>query len=79
MTGNTLDRLFEESSSLVEYARGYLGYLSELLGRLDAEAIQQMGDALEHARVRGQTVFLLGNGGSAATASHFAEDLWFGM
>lgn len=37
-----------------------------------------MGDALEHARVRGQTIFLLGNGGSAATASHFAEDLWFG-
>lgn len=36
MAGNTLDRLFEESSSLVEYARGYLGYLSELLGRLDA-------------------------------------------
>jgi D-sedoheptulose 7-phosphate isomerase len=78
MPVNTLDQLFEESSSLVEYARGYLDYLSKLLGQLDLEAIQQVEDAFEHARIRGQTIFLLGNGGSAATASHFAEDLWFG-
>ena len=32
-------------------------------------------DVLEEARDKGRSVFLFGNGGSAATASHFASDL----
>ena len=35
-------------------------------------------DALLSARESGSTIFFIGNGGSAATASHFANDLSFG-
>ena len=53
-------------------------YLSELtagLAQLDRNAIQQVIDALSDAWHRRCSVFLLGNGGSAATASHIAVDL----
>ena len=36
------------------------------------------GGLLEAARLQGRTIFIVGNGGSAATASHFACDLALG-
>ena len=38
-----------------------------------------MIDTLKAAHAEGRQVFLLGNGGSAATASHIAEDLQKGV
>jgi D-sedoheptulose 7-phosphate isomerase len=75
---STLDRLFEQSSSLEEYAKRYASYVAELLADLDCAAIQRVGDRLEEARRAGRTIFVLGNGGSASTASHFANDLGVG-
>ena len=40
--------------------------------------IKSFVNTLLDARERGATVFFIGNGGSAATASHFANDLGFG-
>jgi D-sedoheptulose 7-phosphate isomerase len=53
----------------------YLTNLQDLLTRLPTEAIQQVAQVIRAAGARGSTIFLLGNGGSAATASHFACDL----
>lgn len=60
------------------FARSYLDYLAELLRALDVAAIVSFIDLLEDARERGATVFFLGNGGSAATAQHFANDISIG-
>lgn len=38
-----------------------------------------MVDRLRQARLERRTVFLCGNGGSAANANHFATDLLFGL
>ena len=53
----------------------YLTDLTATVNRLPAEAIEQLIALLHEARLQGRQVFLLGNGGSAATASHFACDL----
>ncbi len=53
----------------------YLTEISDTLGRLPVEAVAQVVDVLEEACAKGRYVFLFGNGGSAATASHFASDL----
>lgn len=53
----------------------YLSQLAATLDRLPADRIEQLIDLLHRARLEGRQVFLLGNGGSAATASHFACDL----
>ncbi|SVB43560.1 uncharacterized protein METZ01_LOCUS196414 [marine metagenome] len=46
--------------------------------RLDTDEIGRFIETLLDARERGATIFLIGNGGSAATASHWANDLALG-
>jgi len=55
--------------------RDYFAGLSELIGRLPWGRIEELVGILRDARKKGSCVFVFGNGGSAATASHFACDL----
>jgi len=55
--------------------RTYLGGLSEALGNLPLGTLAKFIECLQIARDHRQQVFLFGNGGSAATASHLANDL----
>jgi D-sedoheptulose 7-phosphate isomerase len=55
--------------------RGYLGRLQDTLTALSDEQIQAVIDLLYQARLKGRQVFIMGNGGSASTASHFVCDL----
>jgi len=54
-----------------EYVRG----LSQVLGRLPTDRIEEFVALLRQAREGGRCVFVFGNGGSAAAASHFACDI----
>jgi len=45
------------------------------LQRVDAAAVGRLVAAVLRAHERGGTIFVCGNGGSASTASHFAQDL----
>lgn len=73
---NNLDRIF--TADAAEFARRYFQYLNEVLKAIDPEAIARFVQTLLEARARGATVYFIGNGGSAATASHFANDLAIG-
>lgn len=46
----------------------------EVFKRLDLESVNTVMNVLEKARLTGKNIFICGNGGSAATASHFACD-----
>jgi D-sedoheptulose 7-phosphate isomerase len=72
---NTVERIFAESGSFADFAKGYLSYLASLFSRLDLGALGRFADLLEGVRREGNQVFFIGNGGSAATSSHFANDL----
>lgn len=74
---NNLDRIFSED--IKEFSRAYFNYLKDVLDRIEGTAIQKFVETILDARKRGATVFFIGNGGSAATASHFANDLCFGV
>ena len=52
----------------------YLTGLSDIILRLDRDQIGSAMDALMRTYERGGRVFVFGNGGSAATASHFVCD-----
>jgi len=73
---NNLDRIF--TADAAEFSRRYLQYLNEVLKSIDLEAIARFVQTLLEARARGATTYFIGNGGSAATASHFANDLAIG-
>ncbi len=53
----------------------YFANDAELFGKVDLTRVNELIAALERARSEGRHVFLFGNGGSAATALHFACDL----
>jgi D-sedoheptulose 7-phosphate isomerase len=54
--------------------RGYLDDVSRLVAELPAERIGRIVDRLLTAYDQGNQLLLLGNGGSAATASHLMND-----
>ncbi len=53
----------------------YMDELMDLLDRVPRFPIQDVISILAHARFNNKQVIVMGNGGSAATASHFACDL----
>ncbi len=58
-----------------EFAKGYVTELKSVLDRLPLDAIDRVVGAIEAAHVAGKQIFIIGNGGSAATASHMMNDL----
>lgn len=56
-------------------ATTYLGLLADILRDLDLDAVVRLWARLQRARDEGGSIFLAGNGGSTATASHWANDL----
>lgn len=72
---NYLEKLFEECKEDVDYINSYFKYLNVLQKTLDASTIKDVINCFITAREKRKTIFFAGNGGSAATASHFAQDL----
>lgn len=62
-----------------EYFRSYSKYLFHLLANLDFNVIEKVTNIIIECSQRGGTVFFAGNGGSAASASHFATDFSHGI
>lgn len=73
---NNIDKIF--TTDPVAFAGAYIEYLQTVLRRIDTADIGRFINTLLDARHRGATVFFIGNGGSAATASHFANDISIG-
>ena len=52
----------------------YFERLKVAIDKISKEELNNLMDTLEQARTEGHTIFVMGNGGSAATASHFCCD-----
>ena len=72
-----LDTIVSNAGSAAEFARLYTHHLTAVMSRLDFQEVGNFIDLLLQARSQGNTIFFFGNGGSAATAAHFANDLGF--
>ncbi len=59
----------------MSYIQQYLDEIRDILKRLPQDQIAQIIETLRQARMDRKQIFLIGNGGSGATASHFANDL----
>jgi D-sedoheptulose 7-phosphate isomerase len=75
---NALDELFDKHKDPREFAAAYAEHLSAILRSLDFGAVAEFMRVILAARDRGHRIFFVGNGGSAATASHFANDFAIG-
>lgn len=61
--------------SILGFANSYLNQVGVVLSKIPLEKLEQVICRIEATRCMGQVVFICGNGGSAATAIHFASDL----
>jgi D-sedoheptulose 7-phosphate isomerase len=59
----------------MEKVTQYITLLQQTIDQLPREKVVQVIDLLYSARFSGRQVFIMGNGGSASTASHFVCDL----
>jgi D-sedoheptulose 7-phosphate isomerase len=56
-------------------AGDYLARVCQEIGRLDTAEVEKVSELIEEAYDTGRFVFIIGNGGSGANASHLSEDL----
>ena len=73
---NNIDRIFTKNPEV--FAGAYLEYLVSVLKNINVGEIGQFVQTILDARERSATIYFIGNGGSAATASHFANDIAIG-
>ncbi len=74
---NNIESLFTGKKSIGEFAKGYFTYLKKVLDGIDPSSINALEAELERARAAENTIFVAGNGGSAATATTMANDIGF--
>lgn len=56
------------------FARIYTSQLTEALNQIPEEKFTEINNVLQDARETGKQIFVIGNGGSASTASHMVCD-----
>lgn len=59
----------------MKLAQTYLLEVAEMARKMPVADIMAAVEMLDQARQNGNTIYLVGNGGSGATASHFANDI----
>ena len=57
------------------FTNQYISDLTSLLERFDTDQFEKIVELILDAYDRGNNIFIMGNGGSASTASHFACDI----
>lgn len=75
---NEIEKLCDQHPEPASFASGYLTHLIDVINRLDRNEIAAFIETLIKAREGGRRIFFVGNGGSASTASHFANDIAIG-
>jgi D-sedoheptulose 7-phosphate isomerase len=63
------------NSEIAEWSRQYIAQQKAALESIDLAAVGRLIERLKRAVAEDRQIFVFGNGGSAANASHFATDL----
>ena len=74
---NNIDEAFHKSDSFSDFSLKYFNYLSEIQNKIDLDELDRFENEFVSARKNGNTIFVAGNGGSAATATTMANDIGF--
>ncbi len=69
------DMILEQFSEI----DGYMQEIRFLLNEVDIKTINKVKNALQQCWLNKKTVYLIGNGGSEANATHLANDLIYGL
>lgn len=70
--------LNKDISDTKGFIKNYFEYNSSIMQSLDHSALEKFVDLILSSREKNQTIFFVGNGGSASTATHFVNDITLG-
>jgi len=70
--------LNKDISDTKGFIKNYFEYNSSIMQSLDYSALEKFVDLILSSRQKNQTIFFVGNGGSASTATHFVNDITLG-
>lgn len=60
------------------YVQNYFARVGQIMGAIDAAAMDRMIQTLEQTSAAGGTIFLIANGGSSAVCAHMVNDMVVG-
>ncbi len=63
----------------IHFYKRYVDRLAQVLAKLDYEKVAELELAIKKVWESGKRIYLVGNGGSAANASHVANDFNYGV
>ena len=70
--------MITEASSPNNFSNNYFDYLKVLIDKLSIKNVSKFIELILETRENNKTIFFIGNGGSASTASHFVNDISLG-
>ena len=59
----------------MNFIKNYFSRLTEIMNAIDVKSIEKVIEIFDKTRISGNNIYFIGNGGSAATAAHFSNDL----
>ena len=74
---NNINKAFDGSNSFSEFSMKYFKYIAEIQKNINLDELNTFASEFMSARKAGHTIFVAGNGGSAATATTMANDIGF--
>ena len=74
---NNINAAYNSSDRFSEFSKKYFNYLSDIQKNIDSNELDKFAEEFLYAREEGNTIFIAGNGGSAATATTMANDIGF--
>ena len=74
---NNIYAAYEKSGSFSVFSMKYFKYLSDIQKNMDSNELDMFANEFIQARESGNSIFVAGNGGSAATATTMANDIGF--
>lgn len=72
---NKIAEIYAKADSFSNYATLYAERLAEILQGLNGAALTKAMEVLDAARTNRKAIYIIGNGGSAALASHLVNDM----
>ncbi len=74
---NKVNDAYKGSSSFSDFAKRYFSYITEIQNKISPDELDLFVKEFLNARDNNSTIFVAGNGGSAATATTLANDIGF--
>ena len=74
---NEIKKIAKKTKNFSDFSKKYFKYLNSVFKKIDNKSLTMLAQELTNIRKKEKTLFVIGNGGGAATSTTMANDLGF--